>query len=98
MKLYKNPMKISQADIDDLSIQVEMMDDWDDKSVIVYKIHKRLAQLAQASEKYSDDKELLTIIERYRKELNELLKKAMKFKPVQKSYGVFIKYPKGYEG
>lgn len=98
MKLYKNPMKISQADIDDLSIQVEMMDDWDDKSVIVYKIHKRLAQLAQASEKYSNDKELLTIIERYRKELNELLKKAMKFKPVQKSYGVFIKYPKGYEG
>lgn len=97
-KFFKRPLKISQCDIDELKISAEMMEDWDDKSILVYKIHKRLGQLAKAKEKVSNDKEMLALIDGYKKQLDELLAQVMKFKVVEKHYGVFIKYPKGYEG
>lgn len=93
----RSPLKVSQYDIDELTIQKEMMEDWDDKTILVYKIHKRIAQLQKAKAE-SNDKELNIIIDNYIKQLNELLKDTMKFKAIQKSYGVFVKYPKGYEG
>lgn len=97
-KFFKRPLKISQCDIDELKISAEMMEDWDDKSILVYKIHKRLGQLAKAKQKASNDKEMLALIDGYKKQLDELLAQVMKFKVVEKHYGVFIKYPKGYEG
>lgn len=98
-KFLKSPLKVTQADIDDLRIQAEMMEDWDDKTILVYKIHKRISQLATAKEKCGpDDKYRITIIENYTSQLEKLLHEVMKFKAVEKKYGVFIKYPKGYEG
>ena len=97
-KFFKRPLKISQYDIDELKISAEMMEDWDDKSILVYKIHKRIGQLEKAKEKAGNDKEMLCLIASYRKQLDELLEQVMKFKVVEKHYGVFIKYPKGYEG
>lgn len=97
----RKPIKTSQADIDNLKIEIEMMEDYDDKSAIVYKIHKRLTQLEEAKKKLVNDSEYkrnLSLIESYKKQLNELLKQALKFKVVEKTYGVFVKYPKGYEG
>lgn len=97
-RFKKQPIKVSQMDIDDLRIQAEMMDDWDDKSILVYKIHKRISQLDKTAIELSDDKQSMAIINSYQKQLQELLKEIMKFKVVEKRYGVFLKYPKGYEG
>ena len=97
-KFKRNPIKISQCDIDEMRIEAEMMEDWDDKSILVYKIHKRLTQLAIAKSKNDLDSYQLNTISAYEKQLSELLKKVMDFKKVEKRYGVFIKYPKGYEG
>lgn len=93
----RSPLKVSQCDIDELTIEKEMMEDWDDKSILVYKIHKRIAQL-EKTRRENKDKSLDIIINNYMKQLQDLLKETMKFKAVQKSYGVFVKYPKGYEG
>lgn len=96
-KFKKNPIKISQMDIDELRISAEMMDDWDDKSVLVYKIHKRISQLEKIKLELTKDDQI-NMCNNYIKQLNTLLSQVMKFKKVDKTYGVFIKYPKGYEG
>ena len=95
----KMPLKVSQSDIDDLKIEKEMMEDYDDKTILVYKIHKRISQLDKVL-KNTDTNDTYTIklIDAYKTQLNELLKETMKFKVTPKTYGVFIKYPKGYEG
>lgn len=100
----KNPVKVSQADIDSLLIEIDRMEDYDDKEIVVYKIHKRLQQLADAQLKIArmsepnDIKTFTVRVESYSKQLQSMLKDALKFKPTPKRYGVFIKYPKGYEG
>ena len=98
----RNPIKTSQYDIDNLKIEMEMMEDYDDKSVLTYKIHKRIAQLNDAKKKLnpadSNYKYNMSCISSYINQLEQLLKEVMKFKVVEKKYGVFIKYPKGYEG
>ena len=98
----RNPIKTSQYDIDNLKIEMEMMEDYDDKSVLTYKIHKRIAQLNDVKKKLnpadSNYKYNMSCISSYINQLEQLLKEVMKFKVVEKKYGVFIKYPKGYEG
>lgn len=103
MDLFKrNPIKMSQVDIDNLKIEMEMMENYDDKSCLVYKIHKRIAQLNNAKTKLNptdkDFKTNLSYITNYTNQLNSMLKEVMKFKVQEKTYGLFIKYPKGYEG
>lgn len=93
-----SPLKVSQSDIDELKIEKEMMEDYDDKSILVYKIHKRLSQLEKCKQSNENNKNIIKIIDKYNDELNLLLKDTMKFKITPKTYGVFIKYPKGYEG
>ena len=103
MDLFKrNPIKMSQVDIDNLKIEMEMMENYDDKSCLVYKIHKRIAQLNNVKTKLNptdkDFKTNLSYITNYTNQLNSMLKEVMKFKVQEKTYGLFIKYPKGYEG
>lgn len=98
----RNPIKVSQSDIDQLKIELEMMEDFDDKSVVVYKIHKRMTQLANCKDRLNknsrDYKYNCQCIEGYEKQLQKMLESALKFKVVEKTYGVLVKYPKGYEG
>lgn len=101
-KFFMNPIKVSQSDIDDLKIQLEMMEDYDDKSLLVYKCHKRINQLNDAKKKLStNDRDYdynMKCIDAYIKQINSILSEALKRKIENKTYGVFIKYPKGYEG
>lgn len=97
LNIFKKP-KVRQRDIDEIRIEVEAMRDYNDKIVILNKIHKRLEQVNTAKNKFKTDKQMLEILETYRSQLNELLKTLLEKKVVDKQYGVFIKYPKGYEG
>lgn len=97
-KWLGNPLKVSQMDIDDLKIESEMMEDYDDKSILVFKIHKRINQINKAIEKSDESTSTNIVGKNYLNQLNELLKNVMKFNATPKRYGVFIKYPKGYEG
>lgn len=92
------PLKVSQRDIDDLKIESEMMEDYDDKSILVFKVHKRINQVSKTIESNNADVNTVAVAKTYVKQLNELLKHVMKFNATPTKYGVFIKYPKGYEG
>lgn len=94
----KNVLKISQKNIDELRIEYEMIENYGDKMSLMYKIHKRLTQLSEAKEKLQGDKQKLGLISSYELQLSELLKKVMEYKVKEKAYGVFLKYPEGYEG
>lgn len=91
------PLKTSQRDIDDLRIEAQMMEDYDDKSILVYKIHKRIDRINNYMES-NESSQALTVGKAYIDQLQKLLDDVMKFDARPKRYGVFIKYPKGYEG
>lgn len=93
-----NPIKISQKDIDELLIEFEMVETYNQKMALMYKIHRRLLQVEDSKMSCANDNQKLNIIKSYQKQLTELLGKLMKKKIVDKQYGVFVKYPKGYEG
>ncbi len=95
--IFRKP-KVRQRDIDEIQIDIEAMQDYNDKIVILNKIHKRMEQVEAAMIKFEDDKRMLDILTTYQTQLKELLNRLLSTKVVDKQYGVFIKYPKGYEG
>lgn len=97
LNIFTKP-KVRQRDIDEIQIDIEAMQDYDDKIVILNKIHKRLEQVESAMVKFENDKRMMDILTTYQSQLKELLSRLLNTKVVAKQYGVFIKYPKGYEG
>jgi hypothetical protein len=97
LNIFNKP-KVRQRDIDEIQIDIEAMQDYDDKIVILNKIHKRLEQVEASMIKFEEDKKMIDILTTYQNQLKELLDKLLNTKVVEKQYGVFIKYPKGYEG
>lgn len=83
--------------IDTIKIEVEMVDDYDDKLYLIRKIHKNIKKIDDYVEN-TNDKRSVALYLGYRKELNSTLKSLMAKKIVPKQYGVFLKYPKEYEG
>jgi hypothetical protein len=57
-----------------------------------------MEQVEASMIKFEEDKKMLDILTVYQNQLKELLNKLLNTKVVEKQYGVFIKYPKGYEG
>lgn len=92
------PHKVSQRDIDDLKIEAQRMENFDDKSILVFKIHKRIDQIKKHIDSGNVKDSDIAIGKQYIEQLEKLLKEVMMFDARTKRYGVFIKYPKGYEG
>lgn len=97
LNIFNKP-KVRQRDINEIQIDIEAIQDYDDKIVILNKIHKRMEQVEASMLKFGDDKHMMEILIIYQSQLKELLNKLLNTKVVEKQYGVFIKYPKGYEG
>ena len=111
-KLFGRKKSIGARDLDSLRIEVEMVNDYYDKIDVVDKIHAHIGATVKYIEylnsemenpytnKYEKDKvkKELYQAESIRKDLLELLDKAMSKQIVEKQYGVFVKVPKGYEG
>lgn len=95
--------KITQQDIDIVAIQADQIKYQDDKIFLLDVIYDYLTTLDLMEEALVNgekDKVPLTMkqIERYRAELQEIRMRVLQFRIAEKRYGVFVKYPVGYEG
>lgn len=95
--------KVSQADIDILSIQADNISNSDDKIYVLDLIYEKVSLIQTALElierdekhKVSQSKESLLYLG---KQLEKLRNKVLNVRIKDKQYGLFIKYPIGYEG
>lgn len=95
--------KIDLSEIDYISVQIEKMDNYDDKVYLLDLIHYHLEWInmgleyienGKANKVYNTKVELL----QYKKQLENMRQLIMKTRIPEKQYGLFVKYPKGYEG
>ena len=95
--------KIHQSDIDILRIELEKIENNDDKIYLLDRVYGQL-DLVNASldlieigkdRKVSQSKSTLL---RMKEELEDIRAQVLAMKIVDKEYGVFIRYPKGYQG
>lgn len=100
---YGRVRKITQQDVDIVSIQAEKIENQNDKVYLLDIIYDYIETLDLMDEYlHNGKKEAVQMNERQIKQLKDQLEElrlqVLKFKIVEKKYGVFIKYPVGYEG
>lgn len=95
--------KIDLSEIDYIAVQIEKLDNYDDKVYLLDLIHYHLEWIAMGLDYIEQGKankvantkmELL----QYKKQLEQMRQQIVKTKIPEKQYGLFVKYPKGYEG
>lgn len=95
--------KIDLSEIDYIAVQIEKMDNYDDKVYLLDLIHYHLEWINMGldyieqgkANKVSNTK---TDLLQYKKQLEQMRQQIVKTKIPEKQYGLFVKYPKGYEG
>lgn len=95
--------KMSQSDIDYIEIEMSRIKNQDDKIYVLDMIYDNLDIIntgldmlsKKQSEKVPVSKDTL---KRYKENLEKLRKQVLAIPIKEPNYGVFIKYPKGYEG
>lgn len=98
--------KITQNDVDILSVEAEKIDTVDDKIYLLDKLYSQL-ELVNMGLDYIDSNEKKlsgkvtqskrTLLD-MKEQLEELRSQILATKIIEKEYGVFIRYPKGYQG
>ena len=96
--------KVTQKDIDLIRVEAEAISSTDDKVYLMEELHKHI-EAAETALKELDDPKTAPNVKQTREELlrlrenmEEVRKYIIDFQIPQKRYGLFIKYPKGFEG
>lgn len=95
--------KIDRSDIDYIRIQTECIESQDDKIYLLDQIY-HLNSMIEINEdlikqgKTNKVRHTANQLQSFKSELVELRSMILKYKIPQKTFSVFIKYPKGYEG
>lgn len=95
--------KISQLDIDVIAVDVDAIETHDDKIYVLDRIYNNL-QIIEAGLDYIESGEGKVVPQSkntlldMKKQLEELRRATLATRIIDKQYGVFVKYPKGYEG
>ena len=95
--------KINQSDIDILRVELDRISNVDDKIYLLDRIYDKMELIDIAinmieqgkSDKVQQSKTTLVSM---KKDLQDMRDDVMAMKIVDKDYGVFIRYPKGYKG
>lgn len=95
--------KVSQTDIDILSVECENIQNQDDKIYLLDKLYYLMDTVNMAldliasgeARKVSQSKSTLMDM---KSQLSKLRDQILSTKIIEKEYGVFIRYPKGYQG
>lgn len=96
-------IKVTQHDIDIIVLQAEKITNQNDKIYLLDIIYDYIETLDLMDEYlHNGKKDRVQMTERQIKDMREQLEvlrlQVLKYKIVEKQYGVFIKYPVGYEG
>jgi hypothetical protein len=95
--------KIHQVDVDVLSVQIEKIENQDDKIYMLDQIYDKLELVNTGitlldegrANKVSQSKQTLVA---FKVQLEKMRMQVLNTKVKEKQYGMFIKYPAGYEG
>ena len=95
--------KIKQVDVDVLSVQIDKMENQDDKIYMLDQVYDKLELVNTAltfiddgkTNKVSQSKQTLIA---FKSQLEKMRAQILDCKVKEKKYGMFIKYPAGYEG
>jgi Peptidase family M48 len=95
--------KITQSDIDIIEVEMTRIQNTDDKIYVLDLIYDKLDRINAALEliaKKQNDKVTVSKdkLINYKNQLEKLRKTVLAIEIREKQYGVFINYPKGYEG
>jgi hypothetical protein len=99
-----NCKTVSFKDIDLIRVEADAIESVDDKYYLVEKLHKYIDIVEAALEMLQDEKQApkvkqkekdLLRLQEYMQETRRFL---MEYKIPPQGYGLFIKYPSGYEG
>ena len=105
-KLFDNigkVKKVSQSDIDILRVEVDKIETNDDKIYLLDRLYMHLELVNAAldmirmgkEKKVTQSKSTLLSMQ---KQLEDIREEIIAMKIIDKEYGVFIRYPKGYQG
>lgn len=100
-KRGRAPKLPSQYDIDTISIEVDRISNHHDRIYVLDLIHDRLDQIQEFEEfvEYTGEiKRYSTKIKMLRDALDQLRIAVLRKNNFDKKYGIFVKYPAGYEG
>lgn len=95
--------KVSQSDIDILSVDASNIENNDDKIYLLDRLYILLERVNAALDLIEIGKEKKvaqskSTLLNMRDQLNKIREQILSTKVIDKEYGVFIKYPKGYQG
>lgn len=100
-KRGRAPKLPSQYDIDSLSIEVDRIENHHDRIYVLDLVHDRLDQIQEFEEyvEYTGEiRRYAPKIKQLRDSLDRLRLAVLRKNTFEKRYGVFVKYPEGYEG
>lgn len=96
--------KVDNKEIDIIALQLENIESVDDKIYLIERVYKFLSIVEYSLSLLDDDRMAKrvrvsrTMLERQRDELESLRHRIKSVKVSPKKYGIYIKYPVGYEG
>jgi tetrahydromethanopterin S-methyltransferase subunit A len=97
-------LKCSKLEVDELRVQVNDIDSTDDKIFLLEKVHKNLGIIDNAlmmlkmPDKKHKVRQSESELKNLRSELELIREKIFKAPVGPTRYGLFVKYPEGYEG
>lgn len=100
-KRGRAPKLPSQYDIDTISVELDRIQNHHDRIYVLDLIHDRLDQIQEFEEfvEYTGEiKRYASKINTLRDSLNQLRVAVLRKNNFDKHYGIFVKYPAGYEG
>ena len=104
-ELSKEVKNITQEDLDMIRIKIEDMDSTEDKTFLMEKLYKHIRAIDEELRRYRDappananDRERCEELRQMKADAQDLRRRILDFQLPGDHYGLFIRYPKGYEG
>ncbi len=104
-ELSKENNRVTQEDLDMIRIKVEDMDSTEDKTFLMEKLYKHIKAIDEELRHYrdtppnsADDRERYEELKQLKADAQDLRRRILDFQLPSDHYGLFVRYPKGYEG
>jgi primosomal protein N'' len=104
-ELSKEVKNTTQEDLDMIRIKIEDMDSTEDKTFLMEKLYKHIRAIDEELRRYrdtspasADERERCEELKQMKADAQDLRRRILDFQLPSDHYGLFVRYPKGYEG